>query len=480
MIICLVILLNTQIENRTGEAMSGSFFFSTALLPGGWSRNVRVEVVGELIQKVTAGVNPGPEDKRAGTAVPGVPNVHSHAFQRAMAGLAERRGPGGADSFWSWRDVMYRFLARLDAEDVEAIAAYAYADMLEAGFTSVAEFHYLHRDPAGRLYVDPAELARRHLLAADRTGIGITLLPVLYQASDFGGAPPTPAQHRFVTDLDTFAVIIERLASSGGDRPGRKVGVAPHSLRAVPPEQLRALLDFYPRGPVHIHVSEQLKEVTDCLAWSGLRPVEWLFANANIDSRWCLVHATHLTEAEIICIGRSGAVVGLCPVTEANLGDGIFPAAAFLAAKGTWGIGTDSNVCVDAAGELRLLGYAQRLQLKGRNVLAADHQPSTGGRLFRAALHGGALALGQGIGAIAAGLRADIVVLDDRRPDLEGRVEDAILDTWIFSAGRPLVRDVIVGGKTVVENGRHSRREEIDCDYRSAVRRLMRNTGRNR
>ncbi len=453
--------------------MSGSFFFSTALLPGGWSRNVRVEVREKLIHSVTAGAEPRPEDERAGIGVPGLPNVHSHAFQRAMAGLAERRGPGATDSFWSWREVMYHFLARLDAEDVEAIAAYAYADMLEGGFTSVAEFHYLHRDPSGQLPADPAEFALRHVYAADRTGIGLTLLPVLYRASDFGGAPPTPRQSRFVTDLDTFAVIVERVATSVAARPGQNMGIAPHSLRAVPPDQLRALLGLYPRRPVHMHVSEQLKEVTDCLAWSGLRPVEWLFANVSVDSRWCLVHATHVTEAEITAIGRSGAVVGLCPITEANLGDGTFPAAGFLAAEGAWAIGTDSNVCVDAAGELRQLEYAQRSHLKARNVLAAPHQPSTGGRLLRAALKGGARALGQSVGAIAAGLRADILLLDDRHPDLEGRNGDAVLDTWIFSTGRSLVRDVIVGGRKVVQNRRHYRREEIDRDYRRAIARLM-------
>lgn len=453
--------------------MSGSFFFYTALLPGGWSRNVRVELSGELIHRVTAGVAPQPGDERAAIGIPGIPNVHSHAFQRAMAGLAERAGPGGSDSFWSWREVMYRFLSRLDAEDLGAIASYAYADMLEAGFTSVAEFHYLHRAPNGQLYANPAELALRHLEAAEATGMGITLLPVLYQASDFGGAPPAASQQRFIADLDTFAAIVERVTAAVNGRSGRRVGVAPHSLRAVPPGQLAALLDLYPRGPVHIHVSEQLKEVTDCQSWSGLRPVEWLLANAGIDSRWCLVHATHLTEGEIAGIARSGAVVGLCPVTEANLGDGVFAAAAYRAAAGAWGIGTDSNVSIDAAGELRQLEYAQRLHFKARNVLAGSQELSTGGRLCRAALEGGARALGQNVGAIAAGFRADILIPDDRHPDLEGRNEDAVLDTWIFSTGRSLIRDVIAGGKKVIVNHRHCFREQIDSRYRTVVARLM-------
>lgn len=450
-----------------------SFFFKTALLPEGWRRNVRVKITGGVIDEVTTDAAFVPGDEREALVVPGLPNVHSHAFQRAMAGLAERRGPRGTDDFWSWREVMYRFLAQLDADDIEAIAAYAYTDMLAAGFTSVAEFHYLHRRPDGKLYRNPAELALRHVAAADSTGVALTLLPVFYAASNFGGAPPTLGQRRFITDLDTFAKIAEHVRANVDRALGRHFGIAPHSLRAVTPDQLAALASLYPDAPFHIHAAEQVKEVEDCLAWSGVRPVEWLLRNAAVDRRWCVVHATHLTPAETIGLARSGAVAGLCPLTEANLGDGIFPATAYLQANGCLGIGTDSNVLVDAAGELRYLECVQRLHTRTRNVLASYECPSTGRRLFEAALLGGAQALGQRVGAIAAGFRADWLVLNETHPDLEGRSGDALLDTWIFAGGRHLIRKVIAGGALIVENGRHFAQDRVESRYRQVLSRLM-------
>jgi formimidoylglutamate deiminase len=453
--------------------MYRAHFFETALLPGGWSRDVRVVIRNGLIDTVDTHAAALKDDQRAALAVPGLPNVHSHAYQRAMAGLAERLGPRGADDFWTWREVMYRYLARLDPDDIEAIAAYAYADMLEAGFTSVGEFHYVHRTPEGRLYADPAELALRHLAAADATGIGLTLLPVLYQTSDFGGAPPAPGQRRFVTDLDTFTTIVERVRASIGDACGRGVGIAPHSLRAVPPESLTELLRRYPREPIHIHAAEQVKEVDDCMNWSGLRPVEWLLENAAVDARWCLVHATHMTAAECEGLAHCGAVAGICPITEANLGDGIFPASTYQRAAGRWGIGTDSNVSIDAAGELRQLEYSQRLRSRTRNALTTPDQPSTGRSLYETALSGGAQALGQKVGAIAPGFRADLLLLDETHSDLVSRAGDTILDTWIFTAGRTFVRDVIAGGRKVVDNRRHLDRERIDATYRRVTSRLM-------
>lgn len=463
-------------EPMGSEPRTRNFFLESALLPEGWRRNVRVAARAGLFESVTADAEPAPGDERAALAIPGMPNVHSHAFQRAMAGLAERAGPRGTDDFWSWREVMYRFLARLEADDVEAIAAYAYADMLEAGFTSVGEFHYLHRTPAGSLYADPAELALRHVAAADTTGIGLTLLPVFYEASDFGGAAPTAGQRRFITDLDTFAAIFEgaRKAACSADprAASRAIGIAPHSLRAVTPERLSALLRLYPHHVVHIHAAEQVKEVNDCRAWSGQRPVEWLLEHAGVDARWCIVHATHLAPSEITELARSGAAVGLCPVTEANLGDGIFPAVAYARAGGRWGIGTDSNVALDAAGELRQLEYAQRLQWRSRSALAASDRPSTGRRLLEAALAGGAQALGLPVGAIAVGHRADLVLLDESHPDLSERAGDAVLDTWVFSVGRAAIRTVISAGETVVESRRHRRRDRIDVAYRRAASRL--------
>lgn len=453
--------------------MNRTLFFDAARLPGGWRRNVRLEVRGGVIERLGAEAAPEPGDERFGIAIAGLPNVHSHAFQRAMAGLAERLGATSADDFWSWREVMYHFLARMEPDDVEAIAAYAYADMLEAGFTSVGEFNYLHRSPEGALYGDPAELTLRHLAAADLTGIGLTLLPVYYESSQFGGAPPTPAQRRFITDLETFAGIVERVRGRLGTTAHRNAGIAPHSLRAVTAAHLDALLQRYPDGPVHIHAAEQVKEVDDCVAFCGQRPVEWLLHNARVTARWCLVHATHLTAWETTQLAASGAVAGLCPVTEANLGDGIFPAAAYREAAGSWAVGTDSHVLLDAAGELRQLEYSQRLVRRARNVLADPACRSSGESLYRAALAGGAQALALPVGAIAAGHRADLLILDRDHPDLAGRGDDTVIDTWVFAAGRPLIRDVISGGRTVVENRRHVERDRIDAAYRRTVTRLL-------
>lgn len=453
--------------------MNRSFFFASALLPDGWQRNVRVEVLRGVIGRVSIDAEADPRDHHEALVVPGLPNVHSHAFQRAMAGLAERLGPQGTDDFWSWREVMYRFLGQLEADDLEAIAAYAYADMLEAGFTSVGEFHYLHRTAQGTLYDDPAELSLRHLAAADTTGIGLTLLPVFYESGNFGGVPPTAGQLRFITDLDTFARIVERVGQAVGDSLGRRVGIAPHSLRAVTFDHLAELLRRHAQGPIHIHAAEQLREVDDCLGFCGLRPVEWLLRNAGLDSRWCIVHATHLTALETVELARSEAVAGLCPLTEANLGDGIFPSIPFRHAGGRWGVGTDSHIQLTAAGELRQLEYAQRLQSRTRNALATLDRPSTAGSLYEAALLGGAQALGQRIGAIAPGYRADFLVLDDEHPDLAGRTGDAVLDTWVFAVDRRLIRAVIAGGQFVVDGHRHRNRDRIDADYRRIMGRLL-------
>jgi formiminoglutamate deiminase len=452
--------------------MRRSFFFDHALLPGGWGRDVRVVSQDGVIDSVALDASPQPQDQCEAIALPGLPNLHSHAFQRAMAGLAERRGPS-SDSFWSWREVMYRFVRAMGPEEVQAIAAYAYADMLEAGFTTVGEFHYVHRAPDGSLYDNPAELALRHIAAAEDVGLGITLLPVFYAASGFGGAAPTPGQTRFITDLDLFAAILDRSAEAiAASGMGRGLGVAPHSLRAVPAELLPPLLGLRPEGPLHIHAAEQLKEVQDCLAWSGLRPVEWLLEHAEVDERWCLVHATHLTDDETRRLAATGAVAGLCPITEANLGDGIFPAEAFLAAGGRFGVGSDSNVQIDAAGELRLLEYSQRLSLRARNVLATPEEASTGARLFEAALAGGAQALGLRSVGLQPGAAADFVMLDADHPDLADAPDANLLDAWIFAIGRRAVRKVVAGGETVVEGGRHIARERIDRSYRTAVAKL--------
>jgi formimidoylglutamate deiminase len=447
-------------------------FFDHALLPSGWARDVRISVADGNIIAVAEGAPRAAADHVAGIAVPGVPNLHSHAFQRGMAGLAERRGPA-ADSFWTWREVMYRFLQRLSPDDVEAIAAFAYMAMLEAGFTTVGEFHYLHHDVDGRPYADLAEMAQRIAAASAQTGIGLTLLPSFYAYGGFGGAPPAPGQRRFINDPDRFLELVERSRAPVASLPAGRVGIAPHSLRAVTPETLRAVCRAVPDGPMHIHAAEQVREVEECVAALGRRPVEWLLENVAVDSRWCIVHATHTTDAELTALAASQAVAGLCPITEASLGDGIFDGAGYLAAGGRFGIGTDSNIQIDAAAELRQLEYSQRLVRRARNVMTLQEGESTGRRLLTAVLAAGVQALQRPIGALAAGSRADVVVLDGDHPDLAARAGDQWLDAWIFVAGRSAVKAVLVGGETLVESGRHVKRSPIEARFKTVVARLV-------
>jgi formimidoylglutamate deiminase len=446
-----------------------SLWFENALLSTGWARSVRVEIAEGNIARVEAEAPPQPEDERLRAALPGIANVHSHGFQRGMAGLAEYRGASD-DDFWSWREVMYRFLDHLTPDDVEAINALAYVEMLEGGFTHVGEFHYLHNDADGVRYANPAEMAERVIAAADATGIGLTLLPVFYAHSDFGGAPPKHGQRRFLSDIDSFATLLEASKSALPDDAA--LGVAPHSLRAVTTDELQALCALHPTGPIHIHAAEQTKEVEASLAFSGARPVEWLLENAGVDARWCLIHATHITNEETDRLAKSGAVAGLCPVTEANLGDGIFPALRYLAAGGRVGIGTDSNILIGAAEELRALEYSQRLNHRARNVLANDQQPSVGSRLFNAALSGGAQALGISSG-IAAGMRADIVTLNLEHPSLYGRTGDQLLDSWIFAANSDCIDGVWRHGRKLVSNGRHIAAEPIKTRYKEVLKRIV-------
>ena len=429
-----------------------------ALLAEGWVENVRLQVQGGRIASIQTGVAAQPDDTRLAVAVPGLGNLHSHAFQRGMAGLTEVAGPSG-DSFWSWRELMYRFVDRLDPDSFQAIAEQAYVEMLEAGFTRVGEFHYLHHAADGSRHANPAEMSARVAAAAANTGMGLTLLPVFYAHSDFGGVAPQPAQRRLIHDLDGFARLLEGAEQALTALPDAVLGLAPHSLRAVTPEQLQALLPLT-SGPIHIHISEQQREVEACLAWSGQRPVQWLLEHAPVDARWCLVHATHLQGAELESIVHSQAVVGLCPITEANLGDGLFPVRALAAAGGRFGVGSDSNVLIDAGEELRLLEYGQRLRHQGRNVLVPDAQRSTGRWLFEQALAGAGQALGVAAG-LQVGAAADVLELDPEHPALLARSDDAWLDGWIFAARRGAVRSVWRHGVQVVSEGRHHQRQPL-------------------
>ncbi len=447
-------------------------WFGSALLPDGWSNNVRLTLDGGKFLRVESDVAAEPGDACHAIAIPGLPNLHSHAFQRGMAGLAERRGPEG-DNFWTWREVMYRFLDRLTPDDVEAIAAQAYVEMLETGFTRVGEFHYLHHAPDGAPYANRAELAERIAAAANETGIALTLLPVFYAHADFGGVPPVPGQRRFINGLDGFSALLGGCRRAVAALPDARLGVAPHSLRAVSADELPRVVALAEGGPVHIHAAEQVKEVEASLAWSGQRPVEWLLDHAGIDGRWCLIHATHLTDAETLGLARSGAVAGLCPVTEANLGDGVFPAETYLAAGGAFGIGTDSNILIDPAGELRALEYAQRLTRRARNVLASAPGRSTGRELFDRALAGGSQALAAGPAGLRPGAPADFVTLAPHHPALVGRTGDAALDSWIFAGRAGAIDGVWRAGRKYVENGRHRAREAIFARYGETISRLL-------
>lgn len=449
-----------------------AFHAERALLPSGWARNVRFEVgASGLLEQVLADAGSEGAERLHGPVLPGMPNLHSHAFQRAMAGLAEVAGNPN-DSFWTWRELMYRLVGRLSPEQMEVIARQLYVEMLKAGYTAVAEFHYVHHDPAGRPYADPAELALCISRAARDSGIGLTLLPVLYSHAGFGGLPPNEGQRRFIHSTDSYLALQQRLREALPADQG--LGLCFHSLRAVTPDQLATVLAAEDGArPIHIHIAEQQKEVDDCLAWSGRRPLQWLYEHAPVDPRWCLVHATHAEADEVQAMARSGAVAGLCLTTEANLGDGIFPAVDFLAQGGRLGIGSDSHVSVSVVEELRWLEYGQRLRDQRRNRLYRPQQPQVGRTLFDAALAGGAQALGQPVGALAVGSRADWIVLDGTDPYLATAEGDALLNRWLFAGGDRQVRDVMVGGRWVVRNGHHPAEEATAWAFAEVLRTVL-------
>jgi formimidoylglutamate deiminase len=447
-----------------------TLYFDLALLSAGWKRDVRLSLEAGQIAAIETGVVSTAADECHALGLPGLSNGHSHAFQRAMAGLTEWKDAAAA-SFWSWRETMYRFLDGFGPEEVEAVTAQAYIEMLEAGFTRVGEFHYLHHDSSGREYADLGEMATRVAAAAADTGIALTLLPVFYAHANFG-APPAAGQRRFICDLGRYERLLAACEHAVSGLTGVVLGVAPHSLRAVDEGELRTLERLRPREPLHLHIAEQTQEVDDCLAWSGQRPVEWLLDRFAVDARWSLIHATHVTPDELVRIARGGAVVGLCPITEANLGDGVFPAQEFLAQDGAVSVGTDSNVTIDAAGELRLLEYGQRLTRRVRNVLAIPGGVSTGRVLFERACAGGAQSLGAPTAGLAVGAPADLVSLDTGALPFTATKPDQWLDHWIFAARRPMVDCVWRAGRRLVEGGRHIHAEPIERRYRGVLERL--------
>jgi len=460
----------------TNNSQARGFHFSAVLTAQGWRQSVSATLDDNgFFTTLDSDDNPLDLPHINGYALPGSTNLHSHAFQRAMAGLGEVRG-NSSDSFWSWREVMYKFVAIIDPDDLKAIATRLYVDFLKGGFTSVGEFHYLHHSPDGTPYDDPAQMSVAIVEAARMSGIALTHLPVFYAHSGFGGIAPNHGQRRFVHSLDDYEKLLQSLKDHCHS-PLHNIGIAPHSLRAVTPDELSKLeglrQEIVTGGPMHIHISEQTKEVDDCIAHYGARPVEWLLNNAEIDANWCLIHATHMTADETRNMAKTGAIAGLCPMTEANLGDGIFPAEEFQAAGGSFGVGTDSNIRTNVAEELQMLEYSQRLSKRRRNILADKDNPNVGDSLYQQAASGGAMALTQPAGVIDINKRADFIVLDRHLDGVERAAGAGYMDYWLFGATKRTPKDVYVAGQQVIADGCHGDEKAVNSEYRRVMQKLL-------
>jgi len=444
----------------------------SALLTSGWARHVRVSVQGGRISAIETDTAPLSSDHRVDTLLPALGNLHSHSFQRGMAGMTEFRR-AGQDNFWTWRDLMYRFVDRLTPEHIEAIAALVFMEMQEAGYAAVGEFHYVHHQRGGAPYDNLAELSSRIFAAASETGIGLTHLPVLYSYGGAGQVELSDGQRRFGNDVDRFAELVGSASTALRKMPpDTRIGIAPHSLRATAPDDLQYVLANQVGGPVHIHIAEQPQEVTEIEAWLGARPVHWLLSNIDVDPDWCLIHSTHMTDDETRALASSGAVAGLCPITEANLGDGPFNGRVYIEAGGAFGVGSDSNVNISLTEELRTLEYSQRLRDLARNVMVVD-DGSVGQTLYLGAARGGAQALGRDAGEIAAGRLADLVAIDSTTAALCALSRDQLLDGLVFAAKDSVVTDVWSAGRHCVRAGRHTSRDSVVEKYRSAMSSLL-------
>ena len=440
----------------------------TALLPTGWASDVRVSI--DATGRIAAVVADTPKTASAvPLLLPAPVNVHSHAFQRAMAGLTERRGPDASDSFWTWRRLMFRFLDRLTPDHVQAIAAMVQMEMLEAGYATNAEFHYLHHQPGGTPYDNIAEMSEQITAAAHQTGIGLCLLPVHYQVGGCDGRDLTAGQIRFGNDPEKFQLLHDAATSALGNLGQDALGgVAAHSLRALGQEQLRDFAQTYPTGPIHLHLAEQVPEVDEVQHHWGARPVEWALDNMELNDRWCLIHCTQMTPDETRNLAQSGAVAGLCPITESSLGDGIFAGTEWANHGGAFAIGSDSNIRISLSEELRTLEYSQRLRDHTRAALATPDM-STGRRLFEDVLKGGAQATGRQTGRLEAGYWADMAALDATSEHLWGRGQDTALDAWIFAGDDRLVTDVWSAGRHMVQGGQHIARRPIVEAYLATI-----------
>jgi formimidoylglutamate deiminase len=449
-------------------SLQSRFRFSCARLADGWHRNVVVSIdpAGDIVDIAAEDVVTTAR-LISGAAICGMPNVHSHAFQRAMAGLAETRG-GKRDSFWTWRERMYALANALTPELLNAIAAQLYLDLIKAGYTSVCEFHYLHQ-------IGPAPIAASQALidAAATSGIALTLLPTLYERAGFDQQSPTDQQRRFVLNTDEFMRLVAELRSISEKSSQLEIGIAFHSLRAVSPASMKSVLDSIPEAvPIHIHIAEQLAEIESCKRHLGTTPIRWLFDNADVTARWCLIHATHATAEEASAVANSGACVCLCPTTEGNLGDGVFDTKFFGAQGGTYAIGSDSHVSVTPTEELRWLEYQQRLARRERNVMPERANESSGEYLWEHVAHAGAQSSARRSGVLAVGSKADIVVLDTNLPVFAGREPNEMLDTFIFATTADAVRDVMVGGRWLVQERKHFAETAIASGYRRAITKI--------
>ncbi len=448
------------------------------LLDDGWASNQTITIEQGIITAIESGMIDGAEIAK-GAVIPGMVNCHSHAFQRAFAGFSEQ-GSEGQDSFWTWRKIMYQFLAQLTEIDAKNIAKQLYIEMLKMGYTRVAEFHYLHHDIDGSNYSDNsaelATMAQAIFEAAKESGIGLTLLPVLYQHSGFGEQPPTDGQKRFINSTEQFNQLVSDSFSLSKQFPNTNVGIAPHSLRAVDKTSLKSAIKHVraldKQAPVHIHISEQQKEVDDCLNHYGKRPVQWLLDNIELDKHWCLIHATHLDESERKGIIAKEAIAGICPTTEANLGDGIFPTTEFMAENGTIAIGSDSHISVNPIEELRWLEYAQRLIRQQRAILATKEQASVGQNLWQQAAIGGAQSTNSNTGCLAIGKQADLVVLDSNKTQLFANANQHLLDSVIFASQQSPVSDVMVNGQWKIKNQQHTEQAQTSEKFALLLKKL--------
>ncbi|WP_036180398.1 formimidoylglutamate deiminase [Marinomonas sp. MED121] len=456
------------------------YFAEQALFPQGWKTNVRIEVENGLIKGLSSDASAEGATLLSGPTLPSLVNLHSHAFQRAMAGMAEvSLNPN--DSFWSWRDLMYKMVHKLTPDDVRIIATQLYIDMLKAGYTQVAEFNYLHHDPKGRAYNQLNEMGLQLAQAGDQAGLGVTLLPVLYSHSGFGGQTPNEGQARFINSTEQYLALHQASQASLAGHKLHKMGGCFHSLRAVTQGQIQDVMGALDKTsnkasnktmPIHIHIAEQQKEVRDSISFSGQRPVQWLANEIGLDERWCLVHATHLDQNEVTAIAKSGAVAGLCPTTEANLGDGIFPGVDYIAQGGRWGIGSDSHVSLSLVEELRTLEYSQRFRDEQRNRLYTEGEHHVGDYLFQAARQGGNQACQVALG-LELGNRADFMVLDNRHPFIAASKNEDLLNRWLFATNENLIRHVYVAGNQVINDFKHQAETQSNLEFTALLKRLF-------